>query len=80
MRNTHTALSAQVETTNTLSDSEINTLFLWIAREIKWKANRGVDTILSMSSQKSMELELAWFFHLDNDHVNALRKDYEMIA
>jgi len=79
MRNTHTALSVQ-EAQNTLTPYEINTLFLWIAREIKWKVNWGVDNLLSMSSQKSVEMQLAWLFNLDEEHVNALWRDYEMTA
>jgi len=79
MRNTHTALSAQ-EAQNNLTSSEINTLFLWIAAEIKWETNWNVDNLLSLPSQKRTEMALAWLFHLDEKHVKALRKDYEVYA
>jgi hypothetical protein len=41
----------------------------------------GVNNILSLKkSQRKTELELAKLFNLDEEHVNALSRDYEMAA
>jgi len=55
MRNIqHTALSNQ-EIQHPLTSSEIDTLFLWIAAEIKWETNHILDIMPEVSIQTKIK-------------------------